>query len=320
MIIRIYTLLGMVLALSSNGLYADGMGTTWEPLPLCIPGSSVVPCEANAWEFGAAALYLQPSYGSKLVYLGVVNDTSIAEQITNNTMDWGWGYTIEGAYHFATGRDIHIAWYHFDQQMENSITVEALPMVTTDEVPYTIKPIWDAVNVELGQIINIGENKSLRWNGGVQFTHLANQATLSLPPFTFKKRTRFISANGDLHFNSIGPRLGLDFYTTASNGFGLYANAAITVLFGEGHFDQTSFIDHELFDERNSSRNLIIPEIEVKGGLQYYHLGRQNYISLTAGYMLVEFLSGIDSISTNGLGSLFSLNGPYLGVKWVRNP
>ncbi|WP_419421309.1 Lpg1974 family pore-forming outer membrane protein (plasmid) [Legionella sp. D16C41] len=312
-----YRITGIALAIASKLLYAGTMGSV-DFLPVCVPGTSIIPCATNAWEISAAALYLQPNYDSKIIYLGNINTELLAERITKDSSNWDWGFQLAAAYHFGTGNDLNINWYHFDQAMTNTTNLDALPLNLSAPVTYTFKPEWDEVNLALGQIIDYGVNKSFRFYGGLQYTRLASEVDLSLPPLVIKNIIRNISANGELKFHGVGPQLGIDFYSDLLNGFGLYANAAITILFGNGRFQQTSFVNNTPLNYKSGSKELVVPEFEGKAGVQFNYIMRQSYLSLQAGYMLVDFFSGTKTLS-QGFGSVFSLNGAYFGAKWVSS-
>lgn len=284
-------------------------------LPVCIPGSSLAPCATRAWDFAFYGLYLQPNYGDKLFYFGSVGNSSLAEQITKNPIDWAGGYRLESAFHFGTGQDISINWYHFDQKIKNVFELDTSPFNFFVQIHYKIKPQWDSVNLELGQILNIGFNKSLRFNAGVQFAELITKGSMYSTPIVLRRSIRYLSANGALEFQGIGPRLGIDFYSMFRNNFGFYANAAATVLVGNSEFHRSDYLNDVRIDKKKGSKNLTVPEIEVKGGLQYVRSFDQNLISFNIGYMLVSFLSDTDFFKSSG--RIFTLNGPYAGIKWV---
>src|SRR3990167_8564006 len=122
-----------VLALGSSAVFAGTMG------PVCTPGNVTVPCEKTAWDVGGQALYLQPMYNSNFVATGGLSgaDRQAAAQ------SWGWGFQIEGSYHFNTGNDIDVNWYHLNNSQ--SLTLG-------NGLIASVRPEWDQVNVELGQI------------------------------------------------------------------------------------------------------------------------------------------------------------------------
>src|SRR5687768_13618075 len=93
-----YKLSSITLFIAANTLYAGTMG------PICVPESSTIPCENNAWDIGAYALYLKPVYGANLTYLGNI-DRGLTSTWIAEDPDWDWGVKIEGSYHFDKGKD-----------------------------------------------------------------------------------------------------------------------------------------------------------------------------------------------------------------------
>src|ERR1700748_827910 len=112
-------------ALAVNLAHAGLMGSieSIELIPVCVPGSNIIPCATHAIDFGIYALYLKPNYGEKLLSLGLGDNQFLSKQITNTHANWDWGYKLEASYHFGTGKDLNLNWSHFDQPTTKTVSL-----------------------------------------------------------------------------------------------------------------------------------------------------------------------------------------------------
>ncbi|WP_419419862.1 Lpg1974 family pore-forming outer membrane protein [Legionella sp. D16C41] len=314
-----------VLALGSSAVFAGTMG------PVCTPGSVTVPCERMAWDFGAQALYLQPVVNH---YAGFYVDPFGGAHYNEIEPDWDWGFKIEASYHFGTGNDINVNWYHYRSDDNRSsylvyfpgsdglVTTPGalLPVIPAGNYPLTVRvePEWDAVNAEFGQHVDFGEFKDIRFHGGVQFARIKHEFRVLAFPSVFDVLPS-AGAAGYNKFDGFGPRIGMDLMYNFGNGLAIYGKGASALLIGETKFrnaagviDTTSGFGVGSVGERDA----LVPELEAKLGAAYTYAMPQGDVTLDVGYMWVNYFNAQNS----GLGnSDFSIHGPYAGLKWVGN-
>lgn len=305
-----------VLALGSSLAFAGSMG------PVCSAVNVTIPCESTAWDFGAKALYLQPVSNSGAYSYFAQNPNGNYQNFPNN---WGWGFMIEGSYHYGTGSDTNINWYHMNRSATKTVQgpfVFPFATTTSDTVgTASTGPKWDAVNVEFGQRVDFGETKNMRLHGGVQFARASNSASVNLT-----NNTTFTGyTSGSPTFNGFGPRLGADMNYDWGNGLGIYANGAGAVLVGTAKSSNyLSFIaaDVPYSNYSSSSQTVISPELEAKLGIKYGYAMAQGDLTLDFGWMWVNYFN-VQAAQLNSRSDIvnadFGLQGLYFGLKWLGN-
>jgi Legionella pneumophila major outer membrane protein precursor len=360
-----------VLALGSSAVSAGTMG------PVCTPGNVTVPCERCGWDFGGYALYLQSTldcddFGglAKKTFLPMkpeigpvngVNDGGLDDnhptpepefdrtlgraEFPHSTNQWGWGFKLEGSYHFHTGNDINVNWYHLNNSNNRRF----------DVFRNRFNPKWDAVNVELGQHVDFSEWKVIRFHGGFQFVRLTQDRRTrfdndQLEDFVERFRPVFAEQDADFlfdeyegdhsrnrnRFTGFGPRFGLDMSYNVGNGVAIYADGAAALLIGSARFNRNvnPLFTHPLIANEPEfpgglaafggcrRHTTMVPELEGRLGAKYVYSCPQGDLTLDAGYLWINYFNAMPSINSNVFSSNCAVNnvafnGPIFGVKWV---
>jgi hypothetical protein len=333
-----------VIALGSTAAFAGTMG------PVCSAVNVTVPCETCAWDFGGRALYLQPtSLSSFANYYNVqTNSTDTLNNKYNNGLapTFGWGFQLEASYHYSTGNDVNVNWYHFrNGKAVNPIkttTLVSLPSVTGTSAPnsYTVNnlaasanPAWDQVNIEVGQHVDFGENKFARLHGGFNYSRFGvngfenfyGYSGTTVPTATTDYINRTDSYTSV--FNGFGPRVGMDLNYEWGNGLGVYANGALSVLAGSSKtsLNRNNWSNPNQTFTISSSRNNVVGELDTKVGFMYTYACAQGDLSLDVGWLFAAYNGGVWGIDNIDLGGVngsqdnWGIQGLYFGAKWVGN-
>ena len=174
------------LALVALGLTAPVFAST------CNPFTVTVPNQQGGFTVGVDALYLRPSapntsYGATLGTFSVGPTPAalitVNAPVTINSVDptYHWGFDVTAAYRFpCTGNDVSLSWTHLGQgQFTDS---DSKPIFTTSPLPgaatltanasssQTFK--LDAVDLDVGQKLNIGDYFLLRMFAGLRYAYL----------------------------------------------------------------------------------------------------------------------------------------------------
>ena len=305
-----------VIALGNSFAFAGTMG------PVCVPGNSTTPCIHTGWDFGAQALYLRPHY-SGADYLGVIENTNRTVGYSKSTDPWYWGFKLDGSYHFYTGNDLNLNWYHYSDTNNKAITVnpdylfiDPVANVFFANTNISRKLRWDAINLEFGQHVNFGSREVIRFHGGMQYARINTKTTYISP-----NSIGATSSSQDLTYKGFGARLGMDMVYNWFNGLSIYANGATALLIGPSTFsDPATGAVNDSFALQSGSSTAIVPELEVKLGAKYiYNITAKSDLSFETGWMWVNYFNAQQNSNGNfGIQqSDFGVQGPFFGVKYV---
>ncbi len=315
----------MILGLSVSGFSAAGMYST-PPVPTCVPGDVTVPCEARLWDIGVQALYLQPIYNGGHAYL-----TAETGGLRAIEPDFGWGYRVEGSYHFKTGNDVTMNWLHYDVDDHlgnfSGQYPQLLPTGTVTLIPTTFRAFvsnkFDQVNLIVGQHVDMGLLKNARFYAGGQYANIRVDSVLF-----YNVRPPFLNSIGgargpnNIDFNGFGPTIGINYSYALPYGLSLTANTASSILYGSSRFEAMTIYNNGLVVRpMYASKKQIVPSFEVKLGANYAYPLAQGLLSIEGGYQALNYFNALQApssfASTVLSSSNFGLYGPYFGVKWL---
>lgn len=315
-----------ILGLALSGFASAGMYSP-APVPSCTPGDVTVPCEAKRWDLGVQALYLQPTYSADKGY-----ERRSAFSYKNVEPDWGWGYRIEGSYHFNTGNDVTMTLMHYDIDTDHGGYIGPTRFATS-AVPFGLheQNKFDQVNLVLGQHVDMGAWKKARFYGGLQYAKIRadfNSNYTAVPIALLSRGVLGLEQYRNADVNGVGPVIGIDYSYDLVGGFSVTANTATSILYGttryaEGYiFAPTGLLNFP----SSHSHKTVVPSLEAKLGLSYLHNFVQGMLKLEGGFQALNYFLAFESrgqvgfgVNTSSHSTNFGLYGPYFGAKWVGN-
>jgi len=319
------TLAVMGLAVSSAA--SAGMYST-PPAPSCTPGDVTVPCELNQWDIGVQALYLKAITNREAAYRWNTADT-----LKEIDADWGWGYRLEGSYHFSTGNDITVNWMHYDIDSNLYGFSGTFPLFPagTSSAPYRLylENKFDQVNLVMGQHVDMGLLKDARFYAGLQYANIRYDATNYYFPTTqIAVATSGVRYLHNTNYNGVGPVVGVDYAYELTQGLSITANGATSILYGSGRVNRGfTFGNGLVVTNTYASKKIMVPSFEAKLGANYAYPLWQGVLNLQGGYQVVNYFNALQTVQDQGfaspvqrvVGNDFGLYGPYLGLKWIGN-
>ncbi|BCA97135.1 membrane protein [Legionella antarctica] len=305
-----------VIGLSASSFVCAGtMG------PVCTPGNVTVPCEANQWDIGIQALYLQAIYGAS-------KEKAAVNQFNQAENDWNWGFRAEGSYHYNTGSDISVNWTHYSSHTDQTGFIGLVP------VPPFVSPFaqanqnrLDQINVVAGQHVDVGLVKKMRFYGGMQYAIIQAEATNYYPSAVISALlTSPISLFDNTDFKGFGPVIGIDYSYALTSALSVTANSAASILYGTSRYD-AGYVASSVglvLASRYRTIKKVVPAFEAKLGLNYAYNMPQGTLNFEGGYQVINYFNvlqaqPLQNILNPVVNANYGLYGPYFGFKYLGN-
>jgi len=306
------------------GLAASGFASAGSMGPVCAPGNVTVPCDAQRWNLGVQALYLNTAHDAARAYRVIP-----VQNFTERNDNWDWGYKIEGAYFYGTGNDITMNWTHFSSnELNQSGFVGATPIPPNPKV-YSIidRTRFDQVNLVMGQHTDFSMQQKMRFYGGLQYAHIQNYATNYYPGPYALPTVASVERNDNTNYKGTGPVVGVDYSYFITEGLSLTANGAGSILYGNGRYN-IAFVAlpaNGVIPGTGiyATKKSIVPSLEGKLGLNYsYGMAQGGVLNIEGGYQAMNYFNALHAQSLQAgpvVDTNFGLYGPYLGLNYVGN-
>lgn len=348
-----------------------------------------VPCHAPGCDLRAGLLYLQPS-SDDLGYAVVTFEENYSSPVPIASPYWivesfetnyEPGFEVGGRYAFARpGADVQLNWQRLRTRTldfippmqetgqwvspfsqtgppEAETYQEMLDNTGVNDLRYAdgrLEFSYDAVDLDLGQQVNVGQTMGFRLLAGLRYARVQEQLVSNFygwePPANApfpESVQRWISLNNTSNFWGIGPRVGLDTACRLGGGWRVTGNFAGALLMGRKQPAQYYFratapdlaaigIDENVEFIASDKFSDVVTAFDARLGLAWTHqTQRGGFYSVEAGVMAAVYNNAFMGYETNNnvlalqIGSLstasmrqsesdFTLQGFYLngGYKW----
>lgn len=325
-----------VTSVASAGMYAP-------PAAAGCTGSSVsVPCEKQGWSFAADALYVQANNVGQVTRSTTTSGTTETTTSQNLQPDWVWGFRFAAGYYFGTGNDLNVNWTHFVNQTDQTtvatgidplydaraLTSYATASRSADSVSTDIDNTFNSVNFEFGQAVNFGEHVDTRFHGGLQYAQI--KQTLDQSDWNSSNVAIYNENKVESSFDGIGPRVGMDSAYAFGNGLSVFGNVAAALLVGDLKYNTNDIRTNangtgttaNTYNSSSTNDNAIVPEMDLKLGLNYTKSLAQGDLTAEVGYEVANYWNSSVVADTTANGSDktdFGYDGIFFGLKWLGN-
>lgn len=193
----------------------------------------------------------------------------------------------------------------------------------------------NALDLLIGQFINIGDSMQMRLSGGLAYVELEQKRKTILNATGDTPNTGILSHQTST-YSGLGPRLGLDTRYDFGQGFGILAGGSMAYYLGELTLDlyfNPDSQDHP--DSRNSSEDILdshaVMNFRANFGIDYVYFfndEERSAVGLELGYLIDYYDNGIGA--SNVIAGILpaaagepayttsvSFSGPYLNLKGV---
>jgi hypothetical protein len=282
--------------------------------------------EISDWGYGGQALVLQPDFSN---YNFIGDRTTAAANINDRDFvakdfKYNWGFKVEAFKHFGGSLDTNLNWYHtgnqYSQNLPSGTNVWGSSFGGT--VATTLKPQWNAINLEVAKTFSFDESGKVRVFTGLQYADIRLE---EITTGTSRTVASTIRRQTNTKFQGGGLRAGADVSYAWKKGLSFYANMGAAFLSGRHNFNRDSQQVQGagiLLQNSSGAANSTIEEFEGKLGVSYQTKLKKSCCDLVLdmGWMWVNYFDAVVHGDEGVAGgrtyvSDFSQQGLYVGAK-----
>ncbi len=276
--------------------------------------------KSNGVMVGIDALYLQTNLPAFHHAVAVETYTPYLAPYVDLPSEWGYGFKLQGAYHFNGSNDLNLNWNH----LKNSHPFNYNQSVSGGGVfngTGNLEPNFNTVNLELGQHLEYGP-VFIRFQGGLQYARVTAERTLNGVFMYASSMYPVVSTTSSL-FQGVGPRGGVDLAFHWSNGLGVVTRGDVGFIVGNKRFTHAPNIYGR--QTYRGSYYSIVPELEMSVGGEYIYPMAYGDLSLDLGWMWINYFNAqayrdvFNTAVSDTHEANFGLQGLYFGFKWLGN-
>lgn len=308
-----------VLALSSSAAFAGTMG------PVCSAVPVTMPCESSGWEVGARALWWNIGSGNGTHSLTSSSGGTLSTDVGPG---FGWGFQINGAMTYGTGKDVALNWYHIKNTRDKTFGAETLTgnaalvvggsqFLTTNTVTNVTNtagsasssPKLDDVNMIFGQHVDFSDTTSAHLGWGWKWARVgstnavAANGTVTTTAVTTATAYNF-TANNSHTFNGFGPNVNLLAQYELFDHLNIYGQGDFAALAGFSKSSMTyGAVASGTSVTSSTSTVAITPVVAGKLGLNYdWDMTGFGVVGLDVNYDFRQYINAFRNTSPS-LGS-----------------
>lgn len=247
----------------------------------CSPQDVTIPCMTSGWSVHFEWDYIAPS-NDDLEFLR--EDFGPPPHPQHGVIPGERsGFDLGINYFYDKGRDLALNWFHFNRVYDGNFRRVASPDLILDAAA---KFDIDAVNLELGQLFEVGERSQLRVFFGAHLVNIANHA---MTLYESQQQASSGGAKSISTFDGVGPVFGVnwDHHLKTPHQLHFIARVATALLVGDL---STEVKSKQTFESpewepfiAKAKRRVIVPHIDIRLALRLPQL-----MAFSSGHVAVE--------------------------------
>lgn len=298
------------------------------------PTAVSAPCATKGgWSVGytsfmqEASTSVQTFAQRKVIELNESNQSEVVQGYLDVQPNFSYAFEMDGRYDFGAGRDLSISYEHGNQLYRGAIgtfvgSVTFQPSIVSGFILPVYQVVnanddflYNTVNVEMGQHVDVGTFGALRVHAGLEYAqidyikNIYGVGTSSNPDQSVAMRSEY---------EGVGPGMGLDLTHYIGSGFSMLLRSNFGLLIGDNDVDATqSNVGVGVVQSYSFEReHIVVPTLELRAGARVATSVYSYGLIFEGGYRFADYYKSLQFV--RGAGAVtesFNVQGAYLTAR-----